>query len=165
MINKLKNKIIDIERFMLILFDEMEIQENLVWSKHTGDLIGCVDLQETNAIAFHVPVFFTSNVVNSFKFSFAKFGTKNATASQLFQLFWKAVAICETQCAIKVAAATCEEASTNCTFFRMHFVLTDDKLNADTDVVYGKIIFLVKISVISTSFLIHHIYLKLYVIF
>ena len=165
MTNKLKNKIIDIERFMLILFDEMKIQENLVWSKHTGDLIGCVDLQETNAIVFHVPVFFTSNVVNSFKFSFAKFGTKNATASQLFQLFWKAVAICETQCAIKVVAATCDEASTNCTFFRMHFGLTYDKLNADTDVVYGKIIFLVKISVISTSFLIHHIYLKLYVIF
>ena len=150
MINKLKNKIIDIERFMLILFDEMEIQENLVWSKHTGDLIGCVDLQETNAITFHVLVFFTSNVVNPFKFSFPKFGTKNATASQIFPLFWKAVAICE--------------ASTNCSFFRMHFGLTYGKLNADTDVVYGKIIFLVKIGVISTSFLIHHIYLKLYVI-
>ena len=56
--NKLKKKIIDIEHFMLILFDEMKIQENLVRFKHTGDLIGCVDLQETNAIAFHVLVFF-----------------------------------------------------------------------------------------------------------
>ena len=139
--NKLKKKIIDIEHFMLILFDEMKIQENLVWFKHTGDLIGCVDLQETNAIAFHVLVFFTPNIVNPFKFSLAKFGTKNATASQIFQLFWKAVAICETQCAIKVVAATCDEASTNCTFFRMHFGLTYDKLNADTDVVYGKIFF------------------------
>ena len=52
---------------MVILFDEMKIQENLVWSKHTGDLIGFVDLgdvnlnyatlQETNAIASHVLVF------------------------------------------------------------------------------------------------------------
>ena len=58
----------DIERFMVILFDEMKIQENLMWSKHTGDLIGFVDLgdmnvnyailQETNAIASHVLDFY-----------------------------------------------------------------------------------------------------------
>ena len=38
--NELKNKIkdfSDIERFMVILFDEMKIQENLVWSRHTGE--------------------------------------------------------------------------------------------------------------------------------
>ena len=176
-INELKNKIkyfSDIERFMVILFDEMKIQENLVWSKHTGDLIGFVDLgdvnlnyatlQETNAIASHVLVFLLRSVVNPFKFSLANFATKNATASQIFPLFWKAVAICETQCAIKVVAATCDGASANRKFFRMHFGLThDDELNADTDVVYRTINFLVKISVISTSFLTHQIYLKLHV--
>ena len=70
-INELKHKIkyfSDIERFMVILFDEMKIQENLMWSKHTGDLIGFVDLgdmnvnyailQETNAIASHVLDFY-----------------------------------------------------------------------------------------------------------
>ena len=125
-INELKNKVkyfSDIERFMVILFDEMKIQENLVWSKHTGDLIGFVDLgdvnlnyatlQETNAIASHVLVFLLRSVVNPFKFNLANFATKNATASQIFPLFWKAVAICETQCAIKVVAATCDGASAN----------------------------------------------------
>ena len=129
-INELKNKIkdfSDIERFMVILFDEMKIQENLVWSKHTGDLIGFVDLgdvnlnyatlQETNAIASHVLVFLLRSVVNLFKFSLANFATRNATASQIFPLFWKAVAICETQCAIKVVAATCDGASANRKFF------------------------------------------------
>ena len=48
-------------------FDEMKTQENLVWFKQTGDLIGFVDLgdvnlnyetlQEINVIASHVPVF------------------------------------------------------------------------------------------------------------
>ena len=108
-INELKNKIkdfSDIERFMVILFDEMKIQENLVWSKHTGDLIGFVDLgdvnlnyatlQETNAIASHVLNFLIRSVVNPFKFSLANFATKNATASQISPLFWKAVAIFET---------------------------------------------------------------------
>ena len=176
--NELKNKIKDfsgIERFMVILFDEMKIQENLVWSKHIGDLIGFADLgdvnlnyatlQETNAIASHVLVFLLRSAAKPFKFSLANFATKNATASQIFPLFWKAVAICETQCAIKVFAATCDGASANHKFFRMHFELThDDELNADTDVVYSAINFLVKISVISTSFLTHHIYLKLHVI-
>ena len=47
MINELKNNIkyfSDIERFIVILFDEMKIQENLVSYKHTGDLTSFVDL-------------------------------------------------------------------------------------------------------------------------
>ena len=119
-----------------------------MWSKQTGVLTGFVDLgdvnlnyatlQETNAIASHVLAFLLRSVVNPFKFSLAK----NATASQLFPLFWKAVTICETQCAIKVVAATCDGASVNRKFFRMHFGLThDDELNADTDVVYRTINF------------------------
>ena len=81
-----------------------------MWSKHTGDLIGFVDLgdmnlnyatiQETNATASHVLVFLLRSVVNPFKFSLANFETKIATASQIFPSFWKSVAICETQCAL-----------------------------------------------------------------
>ena len=33
---------------VLFSFDEMKIQENLVWPKHTGDLIGFVDLGDVN---------------------------------------------------------------------------------------------------------------------
>ena len=123
-----------------------------MWSKHTGDLIAFVDLgdmnlnyatiQETNATASHVLVSLLRSVVNPFKFSLANFETKNATAFQIFTLFWKPVAICETQCAIEVVAATCDGASANSKFFRMHFGLThDDELNADTDIFYLTIIF------------------------
>ena len=137
----------DIERFMVILFDEMKIQENLVWSKHSGDLTGFVDLgdidvnyatlQKRDAIANHVLVFLLRSVVNPFKFSLANFATTNVTSSQIFPLFWKAVAICETQCDIKIVAATCDGAAANRKFFTMHFSMTyDDELNTDTDVVY-----------------------------
>ena len=34
----------DIERFVVLLLDEMKIQENLVWDKYTGELIGFVNL-------------------------------------------------------------------------------------------------------------------------
>ena len=129
-INKLKNKIkdfSDIERFMVMLFDEMKIQENLVWSKHNRDLIGFVDLgdvnlnyavlQETNTIVPHALVFLLRNVVNPLKFVLVNFVTKNATSSQIFPLLWKAVAVCETQCAIKVVAASCDGASANRKYF------------------------------------------------
>ena len=32
------------ERYSVILIDEMKIQEDLIWDKHNGDLIGYVDL-------------------------------------------------------------------------------------------------------------------------
>ena len=94
-------------------------------------------LQEANTIVTHALVFLFQSVVHPFKFGLANFATKNVTVSQLFPLFWKAVAIYETQCAIKVVAATCDWASANHKFFFMYFGLTpDDNLNADADVVY-----------------------------
>ena len=131
----------------------MKIQENLVWSKQTGDLIGFVDLgdvnlnyatlQETNAIASHVLAFLLRSVVNPFKFSLANFATRNATASQIFPLFWKAVCnLWKHSVPLKLLLLTCDEASANRKFFRMHFGLTHaDELNADTDVVYRTINF------------------------
>ena len=72
----------------------------------------------------------------------ANFATKNATASQIFPLFWNTVAICEAQCAIKVVATNCDGASANRKFFEMHFgIIHDNELNADANVVYRTINF------------------------
>ena len=75
----------DNENFFVMLMDEMKIQENIVWDKHTGDLIGCVDfgdaelnyetLQKCTAITTHVLVFLLRSVVNPFKFSLGTFAT------------------------------------------------------------------------------------------
>ena len=49
-INELKNKIkifSDDEKFFVILMDEMKIQSNFVWDQYTGELIGYVDLGDT----------------------------------------------------------------------------------------------------------------------
>ena len=35
------------ERYSVILIGEMKIQEDVVWDKHSGDLIGYVDLGDT----------------------------------------------------------------------------------------------------------------------
>ena len=64
----------EIERYVIILFDEMKIQENLVWDKHSGEMIEFVDLgdinvnfatlKNTQTLATHVLVFLVKNVVN-----------------------------------------------------------------------------------------------------
>lgn len=69
-INALAKKTADFqssERFVSILFDEMKVQEDLVWDKYTGELIGFVDLgdaeinnatfKNVKQLATHVLVF------------------------------------------------------------------------------------------------------------
>ena len=93
----------DAEKHVVLLLDEMKIQENLVWDKHTGELIGYVDLgdedlnfaslENVETIATHILVFMLRSVVNPLKFSLASFATTGATSAQLFPIFWKAVGL------------------------------------------------------------------------
>ena len=117
MIHKIRN-LSDSDKYIVLLFDEIKIQENLVWDKHTGELIGFVDLgdvdvncatlQKVDELATRVLVFMIRSIVNPFKFTLANFVTIGITSNQIFPIFWKAVGICELQCGLKVLAATCE---------------------------------------------------------
>lgn len=70
-------------------------------------------------------------------FSIANFATNGAKGYQIFPFFWKAVSICELQCNLKVVAVTCDGASTNRKFFRMHLDMTlDDDMNPEVVVTY-----------------------------
>ena len=115
----------DVEKYCIILMDEMKIQESLVWDKHTGDLIGFVDselnyatLKKSKEFASHILVFLVRNVVNPLEFSLANFATNNATSIQLFP-FWKAVGILEENRKLKVVGVRCDGASSNRRMFRM----------------------------------------------
>ena len=127
--------------------DEMKIQENLVWDKNTGDLIGFVDLGDTDLnyatlkksdeIATHVLVFLVRSIVNPLKFSFANFATTGATSVQTFPLFWKAVGILEDKVLMKVVGVTSDGASPNRSMFRMHLHMTrTEDINNEVNVVY-----------------------------
>ena len=73
----------DKEKFVGLLMDEMKIQENLVWDKHNGELIGYVDLgdidlnyfalSKVTTVASHVLIFLIRSIVNPFKFCLANF--------------------------------------------------------------------------------------------
>ena len=57
------------------------------------------------------------------KFSLGYFATNAVTSYRLFPLFWRAVAILEVNCRLKVIAATGDDASPNRRFIRMHAAL------------------------------------------
>lgn len=81
-----------------LLFDEVKIQENLVWDKHTGGLIGFVDLgdpavnyatlDKSNELATHILAFMVRSIVNPLKFSLAKFGIKLSTIPSFLESSW-----------------------------------------------------------------------------
>ena len=135
LINDLAEKVknfTDLERYTVLLLDEMKIQEDLVWDKHSGELIEFVDLGDADVnfanlkdqkeLASHVLVFMIKSVVNPLSYSFATFATHTLVASQIYTIFWEAVAILEITCGLKVIAVVCDGASSNRKFFKMHKV-------------------------------------------
>ena len=118
------------QRYTILTFDEMKIQDNLVWNKYSGDLVGFVDLgdpetnyatfQNADAVATHALAFMVRGIQTSLKFIIAYFATTSVIASQLFPVFWRAVAILEMTCNLPVIATICDGASPNRRFFGMH---------------------------------------------
>eukprot|EP00794_Sanderia_malayensis_P015485 gene15485-17063_t len=119
-----------VQRYIVISIDEVKIQENLVYDKHTGELIGFVDLGDTDLnyscfddvdqLASHALVYYVRGLASDLKFSFAYFATKGVTAYQIMTTFWEAVAILELTCNLPVIAAVSDGASSNRKFYRMH---------------------------------------------
>ena len=72
------------QRCVVLSFDEIKIQENLVFDKYTGDLIGYVDLedielnhstfQDINDLGTHALVYYVRGIESDLKFSLAILG-------------------------------------------------------------------------------------------
>ena len=82
-----------VQRFVVLSFDEIKIQQNLVYNKHTGQLVEFVDLgdQELNMSCFdkvdqlatYALVYYIRGLASDLKFSLAYFATKGVTAYQI----------------------------------------------------------------------------------
>ena len=69
------------QRFVCLSFNEIKIQEKLVFDKYTGDLVGFVDLgdpemnfstfEDTNKLASYVMMYCIRGLASDLKFSFA----------------------------------------------------------------------------------------------
>ena len=139
----ISNSYFDVQRYVVLLFDEMKIQANLVLDKVTGELIGFTDLgdldlnfavlEKADEIASHVLVFLVRGMCTELKFALAHFSTSEVTAAQIMPIFWEAVCILETNCNLWVIGATSDGASQNRRFYRLHKPLDGE---SDKDVCY-----------------------------
>ena len=85
------------EKYVVLSFDEMKIQDDLVYDKNTGNLIGYVDLgdidvnlatlQNMDKNASHVLVFLIKNVMNPLSYSLATFSTMESHHIRCFLYF------------------------------------------------------------------------------
>ena len=132
-----------VQRYVVLLFDEMKIMANLVFDKVNGELIGLTDLGDPHLnfgslgkfdeVASYTLAFLVRGVCTELKFCLAHFATRGVTAPQLMPLFWEAVALLETTCNLWVIAATSDGASPNRRFYRQQKSLDE---GADTEVCY-----------------------------
>ena len=120
----------ELEKLVVLSFDEVKIQSNLIFDKHSGKIIGFVDfgdedintgtISDANNVATHVMSFHLRTFLGHIKFNLGFFATEGALSFQIYPLFWKAVGLLEMACNLKVIGAVCDGASPNRKFIKMH---------------------------------------------
>ena len=94
---------------MMVLLDEMHIKEGLVYNKHTGELVGFVDIGDINNHLMQVNMSLQGSraskqalkslsrtmlvvmLFSSFQFPYAQFACANLTGEQMYNIFWEGV--------------------------------------------------------------------------
>lgn len=128
------------DRFVVLVWDEMKVHEDLVFDKANCQLVGFTNLGEINnkldevnqlcssesaessprpELASHILLFMVRGMFSSLQFPYAHFATQGATADRLFPLVWEAVQRLE-YCGFNVIAFCCDGASPNRAFYKMH---------------------------------------------
>ncbi len=107
------------DTFTLLLLDEMHIREDLVFDKHSGAMIGFIDLGDINnhlvqfeksleddkivkpKLAKTMMVFMVRGLFSSLQFPYAQFPCVDLSGDLLYDPFWEAVRRIE-NCGLKV---------------------------------------------------------------
>ena len=126
----------DVQRYVVVLIDEMKLKANLVFDKSTGGLVGFTDLgdpelnyaamEKVDELAYHAMVFLLLGVCTDLKYPFAYFGTDGVSGVDIFLLFWEAVCILECTCNLWVIAVTSDGAAPNRRFYSLHTKMDGD---------------------------------------
>ena len=146
----------DLQRHVVLVFDEMKIKEDLVYNKNSGEVIGFVNMgnvsdqlseleeackaekPEHPKVAKQMLVFMVRGIFKHLEFPYAHFPTTDITSDCIMTLAWEAIRHLEF-CGFKVIAVTCDGASTNRKFIRAHPSLDkDNKLSYKAKNPYSK---------------------------
>ncbi len=129
------DSVADFQKHVCLVFDEVRIKEDLVYDKHSLQIIGFVNLgnvsnellrlqrlesgQLEQCVAKHMLVFMVRNLFSKLEFPYAQFPCSSLSADLIFPLVWDCVKRLESY-GFKVMALTADGASCNRNFFRMH---------------------------------------------
>ena len=142
-----------ISKNVTLVFDEIKIKSNLVYSKSTGKLKGFIETgdindvinefvsvkaktQEKEELATHVIAFMVRGIVSAVKQVFAYYPCRGFTSYQLYWSVWGAVAALE-EAGFQVRAFTSDGASPNRKFYRLHGDPTNDTPTYYTNNLYA----------------------------
>ena len=120
----------------MIVLDEVHIKEGLVYDKHQGSLIGFSNLGEINnhllklesaldgedmpqQLASSMVVLMIRGLFQKLNFPYAQFAVSNLSGGLLMDLVWEAIFRLE-KMGFHVLAITCDGASTNRQFWKLH---------------------------------------------
>ena len=90
----------------------MKIQQNLVYDKYTGDLMGYVDLGDPDLNMHHSKIkmiwqhqiFYVTRLTSKLKFELGYLATKGILSYQIMCTFWRAVMVLENTLCLCVIA-------------------------------------------------------------
>ena len=130
----------DYQKYMTLVFDEMNIKEGIVYDKNECKVVGFVDVGGINnklclfeesltahdddhskipLVAKHMLVFMVRGVFIKLQFPYAQYPTRDLTADVLFSLVWEVIHSLEAA-GYKVISLTGDKGSYNTKFFRLH---------------------------------------------
>ena len=111
------SKLKGIGKYVVFMFDEVSVKDELVFDKNIGELIGFMNLGEVlndmfrkhqgaqNSVASHA--------LSKLKFVLGYFATCTATPGMLFPLLLRAIGYCESYAGLKVISVVSDKASSN----------------------------------------------------
>ena len=122
-------------QYVVLVFDEMKVKEDLVYNKHTGQLVGYVNLghveqqlsqlENSNQspgefnVATHVLAFMLRGLCTKLDYCIGHFATSKLSGEELFSMTWNVIEQAE-GAGFKVMAITADGAAANRKFFKMH---------------------------------------------
>ena len=125
------------DRYIVLIWDEMKIKEDLVFDKHNIELIGFINCGSINSymdnverqcestednvrgVASHMLLFMVRGLFTTLEFPYSQFPTTGVSAHKLFPMVWEAVYNLEAL-GFRVVAFSCDGATSNRKFFSMH---------------------------------------------
>ena len=123
-------------KYVMLVVDEMHIKHDLVYDKHSGSLIGFVDLGNTNnqilefekalsaestdrELASTMLVFMVRGLLCKFNYPYVQFACNDVTGSQMLGPMWEAVSRLE-RMGFCVLGLTCDGATPNRRLWKLH---------------------------------------------